>query len=37
MLKNIGIDLARPGTGRIRRKTPSRTPGTARNGTRFHG
>jgi len=31
------IDLARPGTGRIRRKTSSLTPGTTWNGPGFHG
>jgi len=36
MLENVRIDLARPGTGRIRQKTPFRTPGTTRNGPRFH-
>jgi len=30
-LENVGIGLARPGTVRIHRKTPSHTPGTTRN------
>jgi len=33
--ENIEIDLARPGKGRIRLKTTSRTPGTTRNGPAF--
>jgi len=36
-LEHVRIDLAWPGTGRIRRKTPFLIPGTTRNGPRFHG
>jgi len=36
-VENVGIGLAGLGTGRIRRKTRSRTPGTAQNGPRFPG
>jgi len=36
-VENFRIGLAGPGTGRIRRKIWSRTPGTARNGPRFLG
>jgi len=36
-VENVGIGLARPGTVRIHRKTPSRTPGTLGTDIHFHG